>query len=99
MTETARIAAAEAVGTAVLVMGGAGTAIFATGTFGKGLTVGVPREIKPDEHRVAITPDGAFAYVTDNNGVVVISTATIRPMAPRIHPYRLPAATAGAAYP
>ena len=23
-----------------------------------GLTVGVPREIKPDEHRVAITPDG-----------------------------------------
>ena len=23
-----------------------------------GTTVGVPREIKPDEHRVAITPDG-----------------------------------------
>ena len=25
---------------------------------GNGLVVGVPREIKPDEHRVAITPDG-----------------------------------------
>ena len=24
----------------------------------KNLTVGVPREIKPEEHRVALTPDG-----------------------------------------
>jgi alanine dehydrogenase len=29
-----------------------------TSSGGSGLVVGVPREIKPDEHRVAITPDG-----------------------------------------
>jgi alanine dehydrogenase len=29
-----------------------------TSANGKGLVVGVPREIKPDEHRVALTPDG-----------------------------------------
>ncbi len=29
-----------------------------TNSGGSGLVVGVPREIKPDEHRVAITPDG-----------------------------------------
>jgi alanine dehydrogenase len=33
-------------------------------------TVGVPREVKTDEHRVAITPDGVHEMV--NNGVTVV---------------------------
>jgi aquaporin Z len=36
-----RIGLAEAIGTAILVIGGAGTAIFATGTFNEGLSVGI----------------------------------------------------------
>lgn len=36
-----RIGLAEAIGTAVLVIGGAGTAIFATGVFAEGLSVGI----------------------------------------------------------
>lgn len=39
-TETGRLFAAEAIGTAVLVLGGCGTAILATGAFGQ-VTVGV----------------------------------------------------------
>ena len=34
------------------------------------LTVGVPREVKKDEHRVAITPDGVHEMV--NHGVTVV---------------------------
>ena len=34
------------------------TASPTAGSTTPGTTVGVPREIKPDEHRVAITPDG-----------------------------------------
>ena len=33
-------------------------------------TVGVPREVKTDEHRVAITPDGVHEMV--NHGVAVV---------------------------
>ena len=40
MTNTARIGIAEAIGTAILVIGGPGTAIFATGGFNEGLNVG-----------------------------------------------------------
>jgi len=40
MTKTARIGIAEAIGTAILVIGGPGTAIFATGGFNEGLNVG-----------------------------------------------------------
>jgi aquaporin Z len=36
-----RVGFAEAIGTAILVIGGAGTAIFATGGFGEGLSVGI----------------------------------------------------------
>ena len=41
MNEDLRIGLAEAIGTAVLVIGGAGTAIFATGGFDEGLSVGI----------------------------------------------------------
>jgi aquaporin Z len=41
MNESIRTGLAEALGTAVLVFGGAGTAIFATGTFNDGLSVGI----------------------------------------------------------
>ena len=41
MNEDIRTGLAEALGTAVLVIGGAGTAIFATGTFNDGLSVGI----------------------------------------------------------
>lgn len=41
MNDDVRIGLAEAIGTAVLVIGGAGTAIFATGTFNEGLSVGI----------------------------------------------------------
>ena len=41
MNNDIRIGLAEALGTAVLVIGGAGTAIFATGTFNEGLSVGI----------------------------------------------------------
>ena len=41
MNDDIRIGVAEAVGTAVLVIGGPGTAIFATGGFGEGLDVGI----------------------------------------------------------
>ena len=41
MNEDIRTGLAEALGTAVLVIGGAGTAIFATGTFNEGLSVGI----------------------------------------------------------
>jgi aquaporin Z len=41
MTDDMRIGIAEAIGTAVLVIGGPGTAIFATGTFDAGLDVGI----------------------------------------------------------
>ncbi len=41
LNEDIRIGLAEALGTAVLVLGGAGTAIFATGTFDEGLSVGI----------------------------------------------------------
>ena len=39
MNNDIRIGLAEALGTAVLVIGGAGTAIFATGTFDAGLSL------------------------------------------------------------
>ena len=41
MNQTTRILLAEGIGTAVLVIGGPGTAIFATGTFNQGLSVGI----------------------------------------------------------
>ncbi len=41
MNDDIRIGLAEAIGTAVLVIGGAGTAIFATGVFDEGLSVGI----------------------------------------------------------
>jgi aquaporin Z len=41
MNEDTRIGLAEAVGTAILVIGGAGTAIFATGVFAESQTVGI----------------------------------------------------------
>ena len=41
MNQDLRIGLAEALGTAVLVFGGAGTAIFATGGFGETLSVGI----------------------------------------------------------
>jgi aquaporin Z len=41
MSDDIRIGLAEAIGTAVLVIGGAGTAIFATGGFEEGLSVGI----------------------------------------------------------
>ena len=41
MSDNIRIPLAEAIGTAVLVIGGAGTAIFATGGFEDGLSVGI----------------------------------------------------------
>jgi aquaporin Z len=41
MNNDLRIGLAEAIGTAILVMGGAGTAIFATGGFNEGLSVGI----------------------------------------------------------
>ena len=41
MNDDIRIGLAEALGTAILVMGGAGTAIFATGTFAESQTVGI----------------------------------------------------------
>ena len=41
MNNDVRIGIAEAIGTAVLVFGGAGTAIFATGGFNEGLSVGI----------------------------------------------------------
>lgn len=41
MSDNLRIPLAEAIGTAVLVIGGAGTAIFATGGFEAGLSVGI----------------------------------------------------------
>jgi aquaporin Z len=41
MSDNLRIPLAEAIGTAVLVIGGAGTAIFATGGFEDGLSVGI----------------------------------------------------------
>ncbi|MEM9515883.1 MAG: aquaporin Z [Actinomycetota bacterium] len=41
MNEQARIGIVEAIGTAVLVIGGPGTAIFATGSFNEGLSVGI----------------------------------------------------------
>jgi aquaporin Z len=41
MNHDVRIGLAEAIGTAVLVIGGAGTAIFATGGFNEGLSVGI----------------------------------------------------------
>jgi aquaporin Z len=41
LNEDIRIGLAEALGTAVLVIGGAGTAIFATGGFNDGLSVGI----------------------------------------------------------
>ena len=41
MKDDIRIGLAEALGTAVLVIGGAGTAIFATGVFDAGLSVGI----------------------------------------------------------
>jgi len=41
VNNTTRTALAEAIGTAVLVIGGAGTAIFATGGFEAGLSVGI----------------------------------------------------------
>lgn len=41
MNSDIRIGLAEAIGTAVLVIGGAGTAIFATGVFAEGLSVGI----------------------------------------------------------
>ena len=39
-----RIGVAEALGTAALVIGGPGTAIFATGGFNEGLSVGIIRQ-------------------------------------------------------
>ncbi len=41
MSHDVRVGFAEAIGTAVLVIGGAGTAIFATGGFNEGLSVGI----------------------------------------------------------
>jgi aquaporin Z len=41
MNQTTRVVAAEAIGTAVLVIGGPGTAIFATGGFNAGLNLGI----------------------------------------------------------
>jgi aquaporin Z len=41
MNDTIRIPVAEAIGTAVLVIGGPGTAIFATGGFDEGLNLGI----------------------------------------------------------
>ena len=41
MNQTTRIVLAEGIGTAILVIGGPGTAIFATGTFNQGLSVGI----------------------------------------------------------
>ena len=41
MSHHVRVGFAEAIGTAVLVIGGAGTAIFATGGFNEGLSVGI----------------------------------------------------------
>lgn len=41
MNQNVRIGIVEAIGTGVLVIGGPGTAIFATGGFGEGLNVGV----------------------------------------------------------
>ncbi|HVN50276.1 MAG TPA: alanine dehydrogenase, partial [Acidimicrobiales bacterium] len=45
----------------------------ATSSVGEGLVVGVPREIKPDEHRVAITPDGVREV--EQHGVQVLIEA------------------------
>jgi len=41
MNQTTRVALAEGIGTAVLVIGGPGTAIFATGLFNQGLNLGI----------------------------------------------------------
>jgi aquaporin Z len=41
MNNTTRLVLAEGIGTAILVIGGPGTAIFATGTFNQGLSVGI----------------------------------------------------------
>ena len=41
MTDEVQIGLAEAIGTATLVIGGAGTAILATGGFNEGLSVGI----------------------------------------------------------
>src|SRR3954451_8631695 len=41
MNQNTRIVLAEGIGTAALVIGGPGTAIFATGTFQQGLNVGI----------------------------------------------------------
>jgi aquaporin Z len=41
VTDDVQIGLAEAIGTAILVIGGAGTAIFATGGFNEGLSVGI----------------------------------------------------------
>ena len=41
MNEHARTGIVEAIGTAVLVIGGPGTAIFATGAYNEGLSVGI----------------------------------------------------------
>ncbi len=41
MNNTTRLVLAEGIGTAILVIGGPGTAIFATGTFNAGLSVGI----------------------------------------------------------
>ena len=41
MSSDVRIGLAETIGTAILVIGGAGTAIFATGGFNEGLSVGI----------------------------------------------------------
>jgi len=41
MNQTTRLVLAEGIGTAILVIGGPGTAIFATGTFNQGLSVGI----------------------------------------------------------
>jgi aquaporin Z len=41
VTDDVQIGLAEAIGTAILVIGGAGTAIFATGGFNEGISVGI----------------------------------------------------------
>src|SRR3954462_14152694 len=41
------------------------------------LSVGIPREIKPDEHRVALTPDGAHEMVHHGVEVCVESGAGV----------------------
>jgi alanine dehydrogenase len=40
-----------------------------------GLRVGVPKEIKPDENRVALTPAGVYALVSQGHQVVVETSA------------------------